>query len=147
MSVFKGLRVMNGMRLATIGILGSLLLLEGTGCMATRADLLAMRKVKVEILEHAQIRVGRIRVYAEERGIRVRGDLSASGIARRDTVQVFVTLVSPDGEVLAQTHSPSLKFFQNNQGTIIPKRGFDIPVHSRAAEGSTVQISVQKNGS
>lgn len=135
---------MNVMRLTLIVSLGCLLL-EGAGCMASRADLLAMRKVKVAIQEHEEVSVGRIRVFAEERGICVRGELNASGLTRRDTVQVFVTLLSPSGEMLAETYSPPLHFSQNSQGTLIPKRGFDVPVHSRAAEGSTVQIRVQKN--
>ncbi len=135
---------MNVMRLTLIVSVAGLLL-EGTGCMATRADLLAMRKVKVEIQEDESVGVGRIRVFAEERGICVRGELYSRGITRRDTVQVFVTLLSPAGEMLAETSTPPLNFAKNNQGTMIPKRGFNIPVHSRAAEGSTVQIRVQKN--
>jgi hypothetical protein len=136
---------MNLMRIAMIGILGGLLLTMGTGCMARQADLLAMHKVKAEIQEHERVGVGRIRIYDEQRGVRVCGELYASGLTRRDTVQVFVTLLSPEGDLLAETHSPPLHFTQNSQGTLIPKRGFDIPVHSRASEGSTVQIRVVQN--
>lgn len=115
----------------------------GSGCLSKHADLLAMRKVSLEIREDPQIRVGHVRVYAKERGIVVTGELVFSGLTHSNAARITVTLLSPDGDVMAETHSPRLVFFENNHGVRIPKRAFSIPLHTRAGEGARVRVVVK----
>lgn len=117
------------------------LLLLSWGC-APHADLLSMRKVTLEIDEGSQTHISRVHVYAVQRGLLVSGELVASGSTRQSGIRLYITLSSPMGEVLAETHSPALYFPENPQGTIVPKRTFSIPIHTRAPEGSVVKLRV-----
>jgi hypothetical protein len=114
------------------------------GCWSTHADLLAMRKVILEIQEDTQIRIRDVHVYAMERGILLSGELVAIGVGNLEGARIFVTLRSPTGEILAETNSPALRGVEGRPGTSLRKKTFTIPVHTRASEGCTVQVSVNR---